>query len=97
MIAPFGYRTLHIFPFLGDGYTESGIQVTHHDKLQPIYGRVTAVHPECRWVRLNDFVVFRKHRPIELEYSAGILWAINECHILAVLRRDDNTVWFDAT
>jgi co-chaperonin GroES (HSP10) len=96
VIAPFGYRTIHLAPFLGDGYTASGIAVTHHDKLQPIYGRVTAVHPECRSVRVNDFVVFRKHRPIELDYTGGTLWAINECHILAVLRRDDDATWFNA-
>jgi co-chaperonin GroES (HSP10) len=94
MIVPFGYRTIHLVPFLGDGFTESGIEVTHHEKLQPIYGRVTAVDAECRDVRVNDFVVFRKYRPIELDHTNGKVWALNECHVLAVVRRADGSRWF---
>ena len=68
---PFAYRSLYLKPFAMDGTTASGIVLQHHDKLAKIYGRVTAVHPSCRNVRVGDWVIFEPGRPERLSTREG--------------------------
>jgi hypothetical protein len=80
------------------GFTESGIFIERRDfKILPSWkngGRVLQAHPSCRDVRVNDFVIYRKHAPKELNGVEGMFWALMEQQVLGVLRRGNGDVWF---
>ena len=92
---PFAYRSLYLKPFAMDGTTASGIVLQHHDKLAKIYGRVTAVHPSCRNVRVGDWVIFEPGRPERLSTREGAIYCLREQHVLGVVEPGDRRAWFD--
>jgi hypothetical protein len=92
---PFQYRGLFLVPFSTEGQmTASGISVVHDKRLPKIYGRVTAVHSSCRTVRVGDWVVFERERPVRLPYPGGQVWSLDERQVLGVVQAPDGLPWF---
>lgn len=91
---PFGHRVVHLVPFRAEGETASGIFISHHHKIPPVYGRVTEVHESCLNTRVGDWVTFLPGRPIRLKHSEGTTYAIDERQLLGVVEPGDGRPWF---
>lgn len=76
-----------------DGWTASGIVLEHHRLLMTPYGRVTHVHPECRY-RVGDFIVFNRYDPQEMPYDKQKPYHLWDWQVKAVLTKNDGTPWF---
>ena len=74
--------------------TPGGVYLQHDHRLASPFGRVTAVAPDCRDVRVGDWVVFRPQRPIRLSTSVGVVYALDETQVLAVVEAGDGRPWF---
>jgi co-chaperonin GroES (HSP10) len=92
---PFGHRVFFLRPFQAQGETDTGILLQHHDKLPPIYGRVTQTHPSCRDVRVGDWVVYAPNRPTRVKTREGSLYVLDETQVLGVVEAGDGHPWFD--
>lgn len=81
-----------------EGFTESGIYIQKKDfVLLPTWknmGRVLQAHPSCRDVRVNDFVIYRKHAPKELNCEAGDFFVLFERQVLGILKLGNGDPWF---
>lgn len=94
-LVPFGPHSLYLRPFKPDGMTPGGVFIPgHHDKLPAIYGRVTATHPTCSRVRVGDWIIFRRDRPVRTVWSGGVTYATTEEQVLAVLEPGDGAPWW---
>lgn len=65
-----------------------------HKGVKPIFGRVTHLHPECRDVRIDDWVIFLPQRPQRIPWSGGVVYHIAERELLGVLEPGDGRPWF---
>jgi hypothetical protein len=89
-------KSLFIAPTLAgfEGYTESGIYLQRKDfMLNPSWrnsARVTQIHPTCTAAKVGDFVLYRKHAPLEI----GDYFVLFESQILCFLRKADGGVWY---
>jgi hypothetical protein len=91
---PYGRGVFYLRPFVPEGLTPSGIFIQHHRSLPAIFGRVTAIHPSCRAVRVGDWVVFEAGRPVRLKWRGGYVWALRERALLGVVLPPDGLPWF---
>lgn len=94
MFRPFAYRTLYLVPFQAGGKTGSGIEIFHHEKLPPVYGRVTLAHPTCRNVRSGDWIVYLPNRPARIKTLLGPLYCLSELDVLGIVEPGDGLPWF---
>ena len=92
---PFSHRTLFLQPFQASGQTASGIEIIHHRLLPVIYGRVTQVHPTCRYVRVGDWIIFEVGRPERLTTDSGSIYSLSETQVLGIVEPGDGGVWFE--
>lgn len=80
-----------------EGFTASGIQILKKDFILTgtwkNTGRVICTN-ECRDVKMNDLVIFRKHSHKNLGASDGVLRVLSEQQVLGVVRRKDGSAWF---
>lgn len=87
-------HSMLIEPYMPDGFTQSGIYLQHHRGLRTPYGRVLETHPECL-LRQNDFVVFKKHDPLEMPYDKQKPYTLWDWQVMAVLTKNDGSPWFE--
>lgn len=93
-VRPHGDRVLFVDPFLPQGRSPGGVWIVHHEKIPKIFGQVTAVSESCREVRVDDWVVFMPNRPTRLATSGGVVHAISERELLAIIMAPDGVPWF---
>jgi hypothetical protein len=75
-----------------DGYTATGIKITHHAKLPRIYALVLATAPDVTEVSPGDFIIIRQHTWDSHETSTGItLYSIHVKRIRAIVDFSDQT------
>lgn len=81
-----------------EGFTESGIQILKKDFIinstWKNTARVIMAHPECRDVKINDMVIFKKHTQKRLGSVQGDLLVLLEHQVLGIIRKVDGSVWF---
>jgi hypothetical protein len=82
-----------------EGFTESGIQILKKDfVVNPSWkntARVIMAHPECRDVKINDLVCFKKHTQKRLGACEGDLLVLLEHQVLGIIRKGNGDVWFN--
>jgi co-chaperonin GroES (HSP10) len=82
-----------------EGFTDSGIQILKKDfVVSPTWrntARVIMAHPECRYVKINDMVCFKKHTQKRLGAEQGDLLVLLEHQILGIIRKGNGDVWFN--
>ena len=100
-VVPFAHRGFFMQVFQIGGKTAGGVwlenergESLHHKSLLPIFGRVTATHPSCRDVRVGDWCVFDRGRPIRVKTREGTKYVLDERMVLAIVQHPDGDVWF---
>ena len=84
-------RTLFMLPFLGSGFTPSGIYVAYSDRLYPVLGRVLRTY-ECLDVSEGDVVHFRPMAYDWVHLDDGRSFCVmNERAVDAILEGFDST------
>ena len=97
---PFAERSLFLEPFLPGGQ-KNGVwlenmqgESIHDRRIEPIYGRVTAVHPTCIYARVHEWIIFAPGRPVELKLPDGKIWWMLEKEILGCVEAGDAWPWY---
>ena len=96
-LRPYGLGMFHLVPLRAEGETSSGIVIEHDRRLPPVYGRVTAVHPSCRKVRVGDWVLYLPNRPTRAAWSGGVVYALDEAQVVGIIRLSGDVPYFGAT
>jgi hypothetical protein len=98
---PFAERSFFLEPFLPKGQ-KNGVWLEdqqgnsiHDRRIEPIYGRVTAIHPTCRYVRVHEWVIFLPNRPVEVKCPEGKIWWMLEKEVLGCVEAGDSFAWFE--
>lgn len=91
----FHERSLLLEPLENEGFRKSGIYIKLSRVVGQCYGRVIKTHPTCRDVKPGDFIVYRKHAPIQLDRNREKLFVLFESQVIGALRTDDGQTWFE--
>jgi hypothetical protein len=87
-IVPVQPRTAFIYPYLGDGFTQSGIFVQFNEKLPPVLGVVLAVSEDCQDIKPKDHIIFRPYAFDICSSTQGEIAVIAEAAVAGILETD---------